>query len=445
MGMGLMNLRKHATSLAVMHIVEVLQPLLILPYAGRMLGPVEFGHYAYAVSIGQFAVTIVDYGFHWTGQRAASVLRKDSAGVASLFADVIATKMVLCLMVTAAGLLTADRFLAIGRSMFLCAILSALGGIVFPAWLFIALERAWQAAIAVVIARAAALVAFLAVVTSPDRVEAAVAIQSAIPLVSGLISVPFLLSVGFRGFATVTPSRIADQFRNGWRGFLYTLVERALMTIPVPLVEHLAGYVAAGQYAVAEKFVAATRPFFRVVAETFAPRAAYYAKHDVVAGLALIRRALATTIVGAALGVFLFFFAPMVIILLFGENFSGAIPIVRTMAILPVLMNVNVCTSNLYMFNYGHERAWACLTVFGLLVFLAGAYGLSPYFSNAAIGVATAAISRECVVLAFSATFFVVYGTRKLKRQDQALGLSGATRTSPEAVPASLSERQALP
>jgi O-antigen/teichoic acid export membrane protein len=124
---------------------------------------------------------------------------------------------------------------------------------------------------------------------------------------------------------------------------------------------------------------------------------------------------LLTLIVSAALSLFLFFLAPYVILLLFGESFSGAIPIVRVMSVIPVLINANTCTSNLYMFNYGHERAWASLSVSGLLMFLAVAYLLSLQLSNAAIAVAIALIARECFVLVVSAGFFLVFGTARVR------------------------------
>jgi O-antigen/teichoic acid export membrane protein len=408
-----MSLRKQAASLAVMHAAEVVQPLLILPYTSRVLGPHHFGQYAYAISIGQIAATIVEYGFHWTAQRAAASARREPAAIASLFADVVAAKTMLFLAVTFAGLAAADGLLAVTKPMFLCALLTAAGGILFPAWLFIALEHAWQAAVAVVIARCLALVCFLTMVSSPFQVELAVAIQSSIPLVSAAVSLPFVSAVGFSGFRSVSLSRVGMQLRNGWRGFLFSFTERAAITLPVPLVEHFGGYVAAGQYSVAEKFVSATRPLFRVMAETFLPRVAYYAHHDPAAGLALIRSSLSTLAIGATLSLSLFVVAPYLIIILFGDAFAGAIPIIRVMSIIPVLLNANICTSNLYMFNYGHERAWSALTVAGLLTFLTVAYLLSPHLSDAAIGVAVAAVAKEGVVLLVSGGFFVTFGSIK--------------------------------
>lgn len=410
-----MTLAKQATSLAVMHAFEVLQPLLVLPYAGRVLGPQQFGEYAYAISIGQFAATIVEYGFHWTAQRAAAASRREPEAVAALYADVVATKLLLCLLVTLVGLATTERLLAISRPMFLCVMLTAAGGILFPPWLFIGLERAWQAAVASIAARIAALAGFLALVTSPAQIELAVAIQSAIPLASALVSLPFILRIGLGGFRAMTLARVVRQLCEGWQGFLFAFVERASASLPVPLVQHFAGYVAAGQFSVAEKFVGATRPFFRVVTETLLPRVAYYARHDPEAGLALIWRSLLTLGFGAAFSLGLFFCAPYVIIPFFGDGFAGVIPIVRAMAVVPLLINANVCLSNLYMFNYGHERAWSRLTVSGLLVFVAFAYLLWPLLANAAIAVAAAVIAKEAVVFVVSGGFFLAYGTAKVR------------------------------
>jgi O-antigen/teichoic acid export membrane protein len=405
-----MSLRKQAASLAVMHAAEVLQPLLILPYAGHVLGPHNFGKYAYAVSIGQIASTIVEYGFHWTAQRSAASARREPAVIVAIFADVVAAKTILFFVVTFVGLALADGLLSVTKPLLLCTMLASAGGILFPAWLFIALERAWQATVAVVIARSLALVCFLTLVSSPLQVELAVAIQSSIPLVSAAVSLPFIIPIGFAGFRSMSLSRIGMQLRNGWRGFLFSFVERAAITLPVPLVEHFAGYVAAGQYSIAEKFVSATRPLFRVILETFLPRVAYYSRHDPAAGLALIWKSLSTLVIGVTLSLSLFYVAPYLIIAFFGDAFSDAIPIVRVMAIIPVLLNVNVCTSNLYMFNYGHERAWSFLTVFGLLIFLTVAYLLSVNLPNAGIAVAIAAIAKEGVVLLVSAGFVLAFG-----------------------------------
>ncbi|OAP40026.1 hypothetical protein AU381_10840 [Sinorhizobium glycinis] len=403
-----MNLRKQAASLAIMHACDVLQPLILLPYAGRVLGPLSFGQYAYAIAIGQLAASVVAYGFHWTAQRKVASIRHDPAAIASVLAQVTATKTMLFAAACLVGLVLAGNVLALSRPIFLCAMLSAAGGIFFPSWLFIGLERAWQAAVAVVVARLLALVFFVAMVASPDQLALAVAIQSGVPVISGLVCLPFIRPIGFGGFRCLTLSAIGMQLRYGWRGFLFAAVERVLITLPVPLVGHFEGYVAAGQYSVAEKFLQVARVFFRLLMDTFTPRVAYYAQVDPAAGIALITRSLFTVAGGVAMSVGMFFVAPYVILFFFGDEYAGALPIVRAMSILPFLMNVSTVTSNIFMFNYGYEREWIVLNVSGLLVFLYASYQLSFLMSGEAI--VYALVAKEVVVLVVSAGFFLIGG-----------------------------------
>src|SRR3954447_10338588 len=96
--------------------------------------------------------------------------------------------------------------------------------------------------------------------------------------------------------------------------------------------------------------------------DTFLPRVAYHAQHDPKAGLRLICLSLSTCIVGAALSMGLFVLAPYHALYRQLGFWRG---LCRSSADCPSDVgnprddNLNLCTSNLYMFNYGHERAWS--------------------------------------------------------------------------------------
>jgi O-antigen/teichoic acid export membrane protein len=411
-----MSLRRQAMSLTIMHAADVLQPLLILPYAARVLGGQQFGVFAYTMAIGQFAATFVEYGFHWTAQRAAGAARNEPHVIATLLADVLLTKTALCALITTVGLAAANRVLAISQPMFLCAMLTAFGGIVFPAWLLIGLERAWQAALATVTARICAFVSFVLLVRSPEQVAYAVASQSAVPLVAALVSLPFIHSIGIAGLRSVRLAGIRTQLRKGWPGFLYTLVERMLMTLPMLLVQHYGGYAAAGHYSLAEKFVSATRPFFRILSDTLLPRVAFYARHDPNAGLRLVWLSLSSLAIGFGLSLGLLIVAPMIIVPIFGEPFAGSIPIVRLLAVVPLLLNANACTSNLFMFNYGYERAWSVLNAASLAVFVLASFLMLSVLSNATTAASLAVVAKEALVFLVSLSFLIAFTLGEMRK-----------------------------
>jgi O-antigen/teichoic acid export membrane protein len=321
--------------------------------------------------------------------------------------------------------------------MFLCAMLTAFGGIVFPVWLLIGLERGWEAALAVVIARSCACASFVLLVRSPDQVAFAVASQSAVPLVAGLVSLPLIRSIGVAGFRSVRLAGITTQLRNGGPSFLYSLVERLLMTLPLLLVQHYGGFVAAGYYALAEKFVNAARPFFRLLSDTLLPRVAFWARHDPRAGLRLVWLSLCSLAIGLGLSLGLLIVVPMIIVPIFGEPFAGAIPIVRLLAIIPLLLNVNTCTSNLFMFNFGYERAWSVLNVASLSTFVLASFLMLSVLSSVTTAISLGIVAKEALVLVVSASFLVAFTVGEVREFASAsLGSGGSIRISAAAIPA---------
>jgi O-antigen/teichoic acid export membrane protein len=404
--------------LSIMHAVEIVQPLILIPYAAHVLSNTGFGQMVYAISIGAIAATIVDYGFHWTAQRAAASARDNPRALGRLLADVVLAKTLLLSIVTVCGIMACAPLLSITPSLFLCAMLTSIGNAFFPAWLYIGVERAWYAAGPVIAARLILLACFFFAVSSPENVKLATGIQASTPVLAALFSWPFLPSMSLARFSPLSLRGARQQLREGWRAFLFTAIERVAITLPVPLVAHFDSYVAAGQYSVAEKFVSGTRPFFRVISEVFLPRLAHHAKHSPADGMALLFKVFYTVIVGGALSITLFLLAPELVLLLFGSTFYPAIWLLRLMSIIPVLVNLNVLTSTLYMFNFGHERAWAYLTASSLFVFFFTIWFSSYLTRDVTTSVACGVIAKEAWVFVLSGGFFIRFGVARELREE---------------------------
>jgi O-antigen/teichoic acid export membrane protein len=409
-----MTLHRQAAGLTVMHAAEVLQPLLILPYAGIVLGPTGFGQYSYVLALVNLANICVDYGFTWTARRAAAPIRHDIKALRLLFAEVVAAKGILCSCVLFIALAGAEVSSSISIPTFLCITVSALGAVLFPSWLFLGLERTWQAAGVVVVARTFALVAFFLLIKSPNDAELAAGIQAAIPLMSAVISIPFMLAIGLGGFRSLMLGRVVSQLTGGWKGFVSWLSQAAVLILPIPLVEHVGGFAAVGQFSVADKLYSAVRTFFGIMQQTLMPRVAYLASHDPKAGLSLIWNSLWLLVIAVFFSIFLYFAGPYFILLIFGSEYIGAASLARAMCILPILLNIRISLTDLYMFNYGHEKAWSLLALAGLGTFLAAFFTIS-YWIDAAMAAAIAAVISEAAV-ALIAIGFVTASIIKANR-----------------------------
>jgi O-antigen/teichoic acid export membrane protein len=96
-----------------------------------------------------------------------------------------------------------------------------------------------------------------------------------------------------------------------------------------------------------------------------------------------------------------------VVIFLFGDQYTQAITLVRAMCILPILMDLRICMADLYMFNYGYEKAWTLLAVLSLVGFLVAVYVLS-YWTDGAMAVAISSVIGEGIAAVASTVFFLV-------------------------------------
>ncbi|MCU1293987.1 MAG: wzx [Bryobacterales bacterium] len=211
-----------------------------------------------------------------------------------------------------------------------------------------------------------------------------------------------------------------------------------MTTLPMLLVHHYGGYVAAGHYSLAEKFVSATRPFFRTLVDTLLPRVAFYARHNPKAGLRLVWLSLFSLAIGLGLSLGLLIVAPMIIIPIFGISFAGSIPIVRLLAIVPLLLNVNACTSNLFMFNYGYERAWPVLNAASLAIFVLASLLMLSVLANATTAVSLAVVAREALVFLVSASFLIAFTVGEMRNSASAVADFGGSLRVAAAIPAAV-------
>jgi O-antigen/teichoic acid export membrane protein len=151
-----------------------------------------------------------------------------------------------------------------------------------------------------------------------------------------------------------------------------------------------------------------------IMQQTFMPKVAYLASHDPERGLLLIWSSLWTIIIGVFLSLSLYFVGPYIIEFFFGPEYTDAIKLIRVLCVLPLIINIRICMADLYMFNYGHERAFALFTACGLVVFLT-TLGILSYWLDGATAVAFGAVAGEGFVALASTIFF--FGSALARRR----------------------------
>jgi len=130
-------------SLLSVKMINIIQPVVVLPYLTRTLGPELFGLIAFAQSLMEYFVVIIDYGFNLTATRDISKKREDDNEVNRIFSNIFFTKLLLLLVsmtVLFILIFTIERFKT-HYALYLFSSLAVIGQAAFPIWFFQGIEK----------------------------------------------------------------------------------------------------------------------------------------------------------------------------------------------------------------------------------------------------------------------------------------------------------------
>lgn len=143
---GQRQLLVNFASLSSINLLNMLAPVIVIPWLLHTLGVRQYGVIALHQYLGQFVLMLVDFGFNTWSVNEVAGRTDDRAGLARLVGSIYLIKLALSgLVVLAIAVLTlmpqwAD---AAGLSLPLLAAFAAVGVVnsFYPGWLFQGLER----------------------------------------------------------------------------------------------------------------------------------------------------------------------------------------------------------------------------------------------------------------------------------------------------------------
>jgi PST family polysaccharide transporter len=347
-------------SLYVVQGLNYLLPLLVLPYLLRVLGPHNYGAIAFAQSLLAYGVIITDFGFNFSATRAISVARSDSAEVSRIFWTTLAAKAIL-LFLTALLIvvlvLCSPTLRAHGAVIGICG-LNVLGSVLMPQWYFQGLERMRMMAVIQAVSRGSLLVlVFVFVHSSRDELLAA-AFLSAPSLLGGLLCLMSVRRVAPLGVYRPQLRDLRDAFASSRDLFISNVATSAYVSGNGFILGLVAGDSAVALYSLANKVALAAFYFFSPVVLAVFPRASLLFSRSLDEGRAFVRRlSLPLLLAAAVISAALVAFAGPLVHLLGGSSYVLAVPVLRVMGLLPLLLSSATLLAQLIMINLGLTRS----------------------------------------------------------------------------------------
>jgi polysaccharide transporter, PST family len=339
--------------------LNYLVPLIVLPYLLRVLRPTGYGAIVMAQALMGYAMVVTDFGFNLTAARDISVARNDATAVARIYWTTIAAKVLLLVTSLAiiAFVVSVTPSFRVQWPIFLACSLMVVGNVVFPQWYLQGLERLKDSALIQASAKVGSAGATFIFVRGPEDLWIA-AVISSIPALLGVGIAAVLAKPLFPAtFHRPTWIEVRAALHGSWDMFTSTVSTTLYGTTTTLVLGIMAGAREVALYNLAVRLVSALQSVASPLTQAVFPRASLLFRADPDAAWRLIKRMIRILLPGiGGCALLLGLLAPIIVRLVGGTSFVDAVPLVRIMAIVPVVLGVGGIPAQIILVATGKTK-----------------------------------------------------------------------------------------
>jgi PST family polysaccharide transporter len=319
-------------------------PLVTLPLVTRAFGPGVFGIIATITAYAAYVGLLINYGFNYTGPRKVSLLRGDLQELSGFVSAVMVGQLVLAAVASATFMiaLLLVRVDPVYKTFCIIILASTIAGAFTPQWIFIGLERMRDFSLMQLGFRVLAAGAIVTTIRSADDIILYAVINGLSAACVAVGSFAILARDGLRWRPPSTRAWI-DVLREATGLFASTISINLYTTANVLIVGFVLGPAAAGPFALADRLRQAVGNILGPITSAIYPFACRIAGQDTSAEESKTKRLFFCIITGSSglLSISLFIFSPLIVHFVGGEAFQQAVPVLRLMSPLPLVLTLS--------------------------------------------------------------------------------------------------------
>ncbi len=329
-------------SLGLVQLANYIIPILIIPFVVRVLGVDFFGKASYAQNIITYLTIIVNYGFEYSATQDIAIHREDKTKLRTIFWTVIRFKIVLLAISFAILAVLYFTFSKVNEEprLYVYAALLNVGVVLFPTWFFQGIEKIKNMALFNFSIKALGAVLVILLVSIPDNYQKYVLILSMSYVVVGIISFFYVLIKYDLHNDEKNKELSKKVIRKGFPIFLNNVFVNFYTAAGMTIVGIYLSDMEIGLYAGANKIVIAVMMLTSMpVNVALFPIMSRKFEESKAEGWAFFKKSLfLVTIGGAIISILLFLFAPFIVNIFLGKEFSNAIFLLKLFSPLPFLV-----------------------------------------------------------------------------------------------------------
>lgn len=268
-------------SLSVLNVLNMLLPLITIPYLYRVVGVDRYGAYSFVYAIVMYLILFSSYGFNFSATRQIARHRDDPEAVNRIYNSVLQCRLALALFASFLVWLALALFAERETSLMLFYGLGiVLGDVFIPVWLFQGMEKMRYITLVNVVSKLLFTgLTFLLVKTPSDYVYV-ILFNSLGYMAAGIVSTYIACRMFGISIRRISKSDWIYQMRDGLHVFLSTLFMNLYRNSNILLLGACGlSDTSLGYYSGAEKIVKAVEGMVQPLSQALFPHLGYRFKN----------------------------------------------------------------------------------------------------------------------------------------------------------------------
>ena len=267
------NLVANFFSLSALQGVNMILPLVTLPYLVRVLGVENFGLLNFSLSIIMYFNILISFGFELSATREVSVNRDNIEKVSEIFSSILAIKLffvLVSLIILSILIATIDR-LNENADLYYVTFGLVIGNSLFSSWFFQGMEKMKYITYINVASKIFFTLFIFILVKEAEDIIVVAALTSLGAIVSGVYSLRLVVKLFKLKIIIPDKSIILHQIKGSYHFFLSGVASKGYRFYIITIVGVYFDNIIVGYYVMAEKLLYAFLSIGSVVSQTLYP------------------------------------------------------------------------------------------------------------------------------------------------------------------------------
>ena len=353
------------TYLSILEIIGLLLPLISYPYVIRTVGADNYGVVVFCQAIIAYVVIIINFGYNVSATRKISENRTNVFKIREIYSSIVYQKLLIFAICLVSGLFVLI-FLKYDYSVILLGFIGlCIQEVFFPTWLFQGLERMKFITIITFVAKCSCLILIFLFVHDKKDYACIPVLYSIGCFFTSVLSVIILKKKFDIYFVKVSKYRMKEDFLESLPFFTSRLSAIVMERGNVLVIGTFFSYDMVAIYDLCAKIVSILKTPFSLVAQVIYPNVAKSKN------MLLVKKSIKIVLLfGAFVCLFVYLFAPNIILLLSDTSMLGAVSILKIMVLYVPIVGISYLFGASVLVVKGYSREYNLSVVYSVLLYI---------------------------------------------------------------------------